>query len=334
MIDHPERTMHDVPVPAEVTNFDRNVLKSRPYVLGAILAGLFVDTVVALNFPASFPIMAASEVALAIGTLALAYGALLQLASTVVTRRDEAMWRAQQRADRARDREPNVIVGLRPLPTVRKSISTDPADPPDKMVVSQFDEAELFIENVGPGIASGLSARVVTLYRDVQPSDWRPDPDNPDPARQCVGPDDLLDEEHGFHEAPYGLPSSYLAIGPDNRMRLFKPDEWEQWSGNESMEDDRAYIVIVEYTDLEHNQSKKVVGGAYWVPKIPGLRGDPEDYDDTFLTRSRWFQSRSDLIDKVLADYEKWKTASKKRALEEQLDALGGLSPASESITK
>src|SRR5208282_4972465 len=89
--------------PLLVSGFDHLVLHYRPHFFAGVVVALAADFLVALFAPSTLPIVSAAEVGLAIGTLALAYAGLLQLASSVESRREEAEWRQHLREVRERE---------------------------------------------------------------------------------------------------------------------------------------------------------------------------------------------------------------------------------------
>ena len=241
----------------------------------------------------SFGVMV--EVAVAVGTGSLAAAAIFQTL-------DNRERRAVDEINRLADRAPNIRVGLRPLQTTRRMPPPDKNNPSGKPAVEPFEDRELYIENVGPGVAANLSARLVTLYVDL-------DPDDPVCETDFMMPKELLKVPHLYRSSELSLESTYLAIGPQNQMRLFNLDESEEWSGTEYLALDRVVVVQLQFTDLEGNQHRRINGGAYWHPKIPGMNGGyPEIELEGERNRSRWNAARGDLIDEVLAD---WKTKPK-----------------------
>ena len=291
----PDESLHE---------FDLTVLRSRGAAVIGIIVGLCIDIIIALLYPNRFPVIAASEVALAVGTVALAYASILQVASSVESKRAEDNWRALQRVDRARDRAPNLVFGVRPRRVQRQRRRPDiPILAPASTELAPFDEAELYVENVGPGIAAGLTATLIRLYVVYNPL-VEANPQNPDPWSECKNSGELISVEHTYSTRPLGLPSPYLAIGPDNRMRLLNADEWEKWSGSEDLEMDRMYLAIIEFTDIEGQQPKRVAGGLAWAPKLPGWHGEPSDaLEEEYVSQSRWYLAASDEVTKILADW-------------------------------
>lgn len=293
-----------------LSGFDHVMLRFRPFVFAIFILVLLGDLLAAATFPTNFPILTAVELALAVGTLALAYAAYLQVASSVESRKEEERWRAKLRDDRAKDREPNLAVGMRYFPRTKMVASTDPSQPPGTRVAKSFDAAELYIENVGPGVAANVRVTQLRLYVDYDPR-LKGDPDNPDPFSECLNPKELVKVEHSFEFSELSLTSPYLPVGPQNRTLLLNVDDSEDFSWSERFEMDRMYIVTVEYTDLEGKQLKRAVGGASREMDIPDAQGVPWDpFEDEHAKSSRWYLARSDTIQTVLADWNLKKKTS------------------------
>lgn len=308
----PIKVAQTVPTPDRVSRFDISVLRLRSIVFGVFVLVLVADFVLAIFDSSQLPALTAVELALAMGTLALAYAAYLQVVSSNASRQEDQRWRAQQQIDRIRDREPHLKFGIREVAKSRQVTATKAGSTGKQPVQPPFIQSELYVENVGPGIAGNVKATLLRLYVDYDPR-MEDIPDLPDPFDETLAPDELLKAGNKYEFLKHGLPSSYIAIGPENRMTILNADESADWAISESMELDRMYIVFIEFTDLENTQNKKVAGGATWAVKFPGVNGEPMDYPgEDYTNKSRWYLSPTDQIDKVLAIWDAMEKAAGK----------------------
>lgn len=244
----------------------------------------------------SFAIMV--QVSVALGTGLLGAAAIYQ---TLGENERRTLDERNRRADRA----PH----LRLLPKAHMATRYGDGKPDAELKAPrapfQFEELELVAENVGPGIAGDLHATFVAMYFGIE---YDAAPTQPQPWKAPPSVSKVLKESPKFDERDLRLPSKYLPIGPENQMTLLNADDSAGWAANELDEDARAYIVRVDYSDLD---------GSPALPAIAVVYRDPPAFDDwnpegiDYSTHSRWYRPEPEDEARIIRAFDVWKALSR-----------------------
>jgi len=156
---------------------------------------------------------------------------------------------------------------------------------------------ELYIENAGPGIATKLSAMLISvdvslLLGETNTKWWR------------MGPEEILSGPHFLHEFRLSLASNTLPAGPQNRMSVLNLDKsaldsfihgGADWDMTEFGVDMRIQVVVVSWADSEGNRPREISAGANWVPLT--------DRERAGEMASQWQSLPNELVEKVVAEW-------------------------------
>jgi hypothetical protein len=227
-----------------------------------VVGGLLLDLFLLKTFP-GFTGATGAEVALAIGTGALAYAAALQAAATIDSVRLDNAWRTQRREDRKKDREPHLRV-MRKKRFVTKH--AEPVNPLISPTTFQFEQRYLVLGNLGPGIAANIQGLRTeawqTLEAVIAAKDAAEDSTDDTP--------DTWDDLDVSESAP-DIGVSYL--GPNEEVELACPDEWIK-----PPDPTYGHSVLIFFrftcTDLDNRQADSAEGGLQFTPALNQSKGN------------------------------------------------------------
>jgi hypothetical protein len=283
---------------SEKLSWSRNPLLRASAIVGGSLAVLVVVVYFVFTKPA-FPTMV--QVSVALGTGLLGAAAIYQTVSENERKRiDES--------NRQTDRAPHIRI-MDDKRVVDHIVDfTDPAGKRGKKSV-KFAELEVFVENVGPGIAGGLSGILVCMYFEIDYSqDYESIEDERERHQDLKG---VLNDRPSFEERELRLPSTFLPVGVSERMKVINADEERKWLVEQNDRDPRAYIVQISCTDLEGHPAQSATAAIYWIPPQP-KRWRVEEFEAEFDTSSRWYRPSPESEALIIDAWNGWKLAHKK----------------------
>ena len=264
--------------------------KSREYWSDGDWIGAFVifSVVVPLAFlliwyaaaEPSFSVMV--DVSVAFGTGALAVAAFYQ---TYAENKRQQI----SELNRRQDRTPNFRIQSSTKVIRSTTIAEPGASPPGDLAKAspRVRELEVFLENVGPGIAGDLSVELVTVYAETEITE---EDNSLEPELRDLGT--LLKRQPKFESSQLPLSSQYLPVGPDNKMLLLNADSSAQLEFDLMGRETEAYILQVKGKDLDGNAAKTILAVIAWFDTPPELIGIN---DDEFPKPGKWDRAPASL---------------------------------------